>query len=311
MPNPQEQSPDQGLSAQEEYDLEQSEAIAAAGGKAPAPVAASATPSVEALATAVAEAEASRKGWLPKDKFKGDTAKWVDAKTFVERGERFNANLIQEVATLKQKIASFEGTKEAFAKFHAESMAKKDSEIADAIKLLRLQHAEAVSGGEGETALTLEDRIDALKDERKALKEATPEPVAAPKPAPAAPAVDPVMEEWIEDGNAWFRDDTKLQSYAVAMGQELVAKGETLRGRKFLDKIATLMAEEFPRKFNGAGHGRAAAVESGGRSAATSGSAKSERDLPAADRRLMNEFVEAGWTTKEAFLKSYFTRNGA
>src|SRR5260370_13868990 len=63
------------------------------------------------------ESEASRQGWVPRDKYRGDAAKWVDAKTFVERGERFASHLQREVASLKQKLEDFEGTKAAFVKF--------------------------------------------------------------------------------------------------------------------------------------------------------------------------------------------------
>lgn len=257
-----------------------------------------------------AEAIARRKGWLPKSEYTGDPSKWVDAKTFNDRGDRFNKNLQREVESLKQKLSDFEGTKAAFKKFHEETLARKDAELQAAINALRVQRSQATQDGDHETAIILEDRIDELKTERAAFKKVEVEQ------QPTAPASNPaglhveVMNEWIEDGNDWFRDDQKLQAYAVAVGEDLIKSGEPLRGRKFLDKVASIVAEDFPRKFRQ----RAAAsstspVESS--TAPARGGARrqpSEADLPAEDLRLMKQFIKEGWTTKEKFLAGYFSR---
>jgi hypothetical protein len=264
-----------------------------------------------AAATRNAEEEAGRKGWVPKDKFKGDPSKWVDAKTFNARGERFAINLQREVETLKAKLESFEGTKAAFVKFHEEAMAKKDAEIKEAISALRVQRTQAIREGEDELAVQLEDRIELLRDQQKEVKA-----LPATSEAKAAPNLeDPLLVEWIEDGNQWFQDEPKLRDYALAVGEDLLKKGETLRGRKFLDKVTAIMAEEFPRKFRQQqpATSRASAVEGGssGRSANTGGAGgRTERDLPAEDRALMRQFIAEGYTTKEKFLASYWSRNG-
>ncbi len=258
------------------------------------------------------EATARRKGWLPKSEFSGDPSKWVDAKTFIERGDNFNKNLQREVAALKQKLADFEGTKTAFKKFHEETLAKKDKELQAAINALRVQRSQATQDGDHEAAIALEDRIDELKSERAAFKK-----VEVEQQAPAATAANPagihaeVMNEWIEDGNSWFREDAKLQAYAVAVGEDLIKSGEQLRGRKFLDKVASIVAEDFPRKFRQrqAATPTASPVEaSSAPSRAVPGKRYSEADLPAEDLRLMKQFIKEGWTTKEKFLAGYFSR---
>lgn len=254
--------------------------------------------------------EASRKGWVPKDKYKGDPAKWVDAKTFIDRGERFTKNLQREIEGLKSKIESFEGTKKQFVKFHEEQIAKKDTELREAITALRVQRTQAIREGEDDLAVTLEDRIDLLKGEQTKLKDIPKEQDPAPAASGPNPN-DPVLLEWIDDGNQWFHDDPKLRDYAIAIGQELVTGGETLRGRKFLDKVRARMAEEFPRKFAApANKARPLPTgESGSSGGSSSSSGKSERDLPPADLALMKQFISEGWTTKDKFLKEYFSGN--
>lgn len=261
-----------------------------------------------AAVTRSAELEAGRKGWVPRDQYKGDAAKWVDAKTFLERGERFTANLQREIADLKGKVASFEGTKAAFTKFHEELMAKKNTEIKAAISALRVQRSEAIGDGEHEVAVEIEDRIELLRGQQKELEEAPPpeQKAAEESPKADAPIVDPVILEWIDDGNKWFDEDPKMRSYAIAIGDEMIKNGETVRGRKFLDKVAATMREEFPRKFREKEaipplhHVEADDNTPRGKAG------KTEKDLPPEDLALMRQFIKEGWTTKDKFLKSYF-----
>jgi hypothetical protein len=307
MPNPNNLQVDPAveLTSEEEFDLAAAEEIAATSGKAPAANTAALSDDEKwAQVNSSLEAEAARKGWKPKEQFAGDPKDWVDAQTFVARGERFVKNLQKEVAGLKQKLDSFEGTKAQFIKFQSEVMAAKDKELSDALRQLRVQRSEAQADGDHESVVALEDRIESVTKERT---EAKAELAAVT--APAAPTADPVLEAWIGDGNDWFTTDAKLRTYAIQLGDELRAQGETLNGRAFLDKVATLMAAEFPTKFGGNPNRTRAAVAESGRSTAAVAGAKSERDLPAADRALMREFIAAGYVTKEKFLSDYFSRN--
>ena len=261
-----------------------------------------------------AEELASRKGWVSKATWiaKGKPAsQWTDAVTFNKRGDAFVTNLQAELAAVKAKLERFEGTAAEFEKFQKTQAVKQDSDSQAALRQLRLQHKEAIRNGEDEEALELEDQIDALKASTKA---AVAEIKAAPAPPPA-PQDSLLLDEWIEDGNSWFKENDKLRTYAVALGDKLIQGGETLRGRKFLDMIAEKMREEFPRSFRTtaapAASGRVSGGGNGGAgsSGAFSINGRTARDLPASDRALMRQFIEDGLYTEETFLKSYFTRN--
>lgn len=246
---------------------------------------------------AAAVAEASAKGWVPKDQYTGDPAKWVDAATFVERGNNFNANLKKKVSSLEAQLASFKGTAEAFKKFHAEAMAGKQKELDSALTQLKREHREAIREGDDDAADALEGRMEVLRQEKITAAAEVVE-------APAENAQTPELKAWVEDGNEWFESDKKLQTYALGVAQELVTNGEKLRGRAFLDKVTEIMREEFPAKFSNPNRRRAGMSEAGGK-AAIGIPGRTERDLPAADRQLMRDFVSAGWTTKEKFLAEY------
>jgi hypothetical protein len=254
--------------------------------------------------------EAGRKGWVPKNQYKKNPDTWVDAQTFLERGDRFVTNLQRDVAKLTQKLEDFEGTKAAFVKFSEDTIARKDVELKEAISALKIQRVQAIREGEDDLAVQLDDRIDLLKEQRNEVK-AAPAVAAARKAEPDAQ--DPVLQEWIEEDNSWFNDEPKLRDFAIKVGEQMIADGETVRGRRFLDKVRSVMETEFPRRFKAKKEdatykgGESSTAASGNKTGGVSG--KTERDLPAVDLALMKEFIATGFTTKEKFLKSYFSRN--
>ena len=268
--------------------------------------------------------EASRKGWKPEAQYTGPEGKWVDAKTFVERGERFTKKLESEIATLNSKIASFEGTKTQFRKFFDDQMAKRDKEHNEAITALRIQKSQATRDGDDELAVELEDRIDATRKQQAELKaeaaaSAAEHQPTTPAPAAAADQPNPVLDEWIADGNDWFKKDDVLTKHAIAVGEQMRKSGEKAIGRKFLEIVAEQVRSDFPRRFKeleAAGNSRQNPADTAGKSGAGAGNqsagynGKSERDLPAEDLAIMRQFVKEGLYTKEQFLKSYFSRNG-
>jgi acid stress-induced BolA-like protein IbaG/YrbA len=244
---------------------------------------------------------ARAQGWRPQAEYTGDPDKWVEADLFVERGRNFNSKLKADLAAVQKELATFKGTAEAFAKFHKETMAAKDKEFDAAIRTLRLRKAEASGDGEHETVLTIEDQIETIQQKKQELKAE----LSATVP-PATTEVHPIFAEWVADGNEWFNNDPKLRQYSMLVAQEFRDSGDTTQGRKFMDKVTEKMKEEFPAKFGNPNRLRPGAVAAGSASAASAG--KSERDLPAVDRELMNKFVKDKLMTKEAFLKDYFSR---
>lgn len=253
---------------------------------------------------AASESEAGRKGWVPKHLYKGDPKKWVDAGTFLDRGERFNKNLQREVESLKSELASFKGTAAKFQKFHEETVERKNGEIKEAISALRVQRAQALSDGDAQLSVELEDRIDLLKDQQKEVKE-----IETAAPPPPDPKDNVVLQEWIEDGNPWFQDEPKMRDYALELGTQMRKAGDTRQGRVFLDSVTEQMQKDFPRYFRQKTGRQGASAVDNGDAGGGAGSARSHsaRDLPSEDRALMREFIKQGVTTEEKFLKSYFS----
>lgn len=257
----------------------------------------------------IAEEEASRKGWVPKEKYRGDPAKWKPASQFLEDGKRYQKNLETRLERLERENEELKRSGKAFAEYHEQQMQSKQQEIDTAIKQLRVEKSRATADGEHNLAVELEDRIELLKEEKKGLA-----PTPTPSRARGAQTNDEaantaVVREWAEDGNEWFDDNPQLRSYAMEYANQLV--NETpLRGRKFLDLIAEHVREQFPRQFSKQEPAtrRNDQVETGGaQSNDRSGGKYTIHDLPAEDLALMRDFVSKGWTTQEKFLKNYFS----
>ena len=255
---------------------------------------------------------AGKKGWVPKDKYKGDPAKWKPASQFLADGEKFNKNLQSRLERLEQENEQLKKSGKAFAEYHEQQMQAKQAEIDTAIKQLRVQKSQATADGEHNLAVEIEDRIELLREEKAGLKkEAAKEEKTSLRP-PEENLNSPVVKEWVEDGNEWFNERPDLQQYAFEYANELVNK-TTVRGRKFLDMVAEHMREEFPRQFakidgKKTTERRNDQTESaaGGAGNGKSGS-YSIHDLPAEELQLMREFVKNGWTTQEKYLANYFS----
>lgn len=201
------------------------------------------------------EQEARTLGWLPKEQFRGDPAKWTDAETFVARGKEImpilrknNERLLNEVGAVRTELSAVQtALKEAtesleeFRKYNEET-SKRAYERA--LSDLRAQKAEAIKEGDGEKVVEIEDAMAQLDATAKA---PAPKPTAAP-PAPAvappAAAVHPDFKAWEEDNKAWLSEPEK-QAYAQSMASYVRATNPTLQGRAFLDKITEAVEKHF------------------------------------------------------------------
>lgn len=290
-----------GERTQEHVEAELAEVDAAIIGKEGGEVAAPQSPDPEILAI---EKEASRHGWVAKEYYKGDPAKWKPAQQYLDEGLRYNKNIKRELEELKGKYAHLEKTGQAFAKYHEEQMARKDQELKDAITETTRKLREAVRDGDDNLADTLEARKELLQEERAALKKQEPvEPTPAQIQEPQT--IDPVVAAWIEDDNQWFEEDPQLREHALRVGREMRAAGETAQGRKMLDLVAQRVRDDFPRRFKKQQTTRQSQVESSDNGGVGSVS-YSIHDLPPEDLALMKEFIAKGWTTRDKFLKNYF-----
>ena len=158
------------------------------------------------------EALASQIGWSPQEKFRGAPEKWVDAKTYYEKGEfvlpivkKQREEAKKDAESLRKQIAELKSTQAEFQKFTEEAAERKYKEQ---IAQLKDARAAAVAAGDDKAFKQADDAIDDLKEQVAKKPEA--------KKEEAAP-VDPDFSEWL-DKNRWYVDDPKKKKLADEFG---------------------------------------------------------------------------------------------
>jgi len=259
--------------------------------------------------------EAESQGWVPKERFRGNEADWVDADKFVQRGREIlpilrknNENLVKDLQSTKQQLQEFKQAAEEFKKFQREAYERKTQEYENRIKEIKESRAQAISDGDGQKVNALDDALDQAKEElleaKQAVKDADKAPVT---PATTEPtAIEPGLQAWM-DQNSWFGQDRRMTAVANGIGESIRLEFPLLKGKEFLDKLDEVLAEEFPDKFGTKKQSPASRVESGsGRQSRSSGSnAQSYANLPPEAKAACDRFVKQGLMTKEQYVADF------
>lgn len=228
-------------------------------------------------------------GWTPKDKFKGDPTKWVDADEFVRRGEELMPILKAHARKLERKVAEQEQTLKRFSEW-ADKSEKRAYERA--LADIRSEHAQAVENGDIAGADKALDKLTDLKAEAMA-------------PKPAAAQSDAVLDDWVEE-NPWFNTDRVMKAAAIEIAEEI--KADFPDPARQLAEVAKRIKVEFPHKFKPAVNPRreAASAVEGAPNAGRRGVGNTYSDLPPEAKRDCDDFVKRipGFT-REKYVKEF------
>lgn len=248
-------------------------------------------PTVQADEAGSAEDRALTMGWTPKEQFKGDPAKWVDAETFVKRGEEFlpflkanNKRQEREIAKLREAVdRSVQHISKADQRAYERARRDLEAELERA--------AEA-----GDTA--------GVKAVAKEIVDLEKEVVAKPEDQPVweTPAGKAALTEF-RSGNPWFEKDRVMTAAAVEIAGEL-AEGGLIEPKAQLAEVSRRMRVEFAHKFTNPRRADPAAVEGAGAGRRTS--AKGYSDLPADARQFCDELVRDKITSRDKYVAEYF-----
>ena len=219
-----------------------------------------------------AEQEATLMGWMPKEQFRGDPAKWTDAQEFVDRGKHLmpilrknNERLVGEIEGLKTQVnqlnaslSESSGAMKDLMRFHEEST---KAQVAKARADLLAELKEAKTDGDVDAEIEAQSKLSEFDAAQKAV--VTPAKKEEPKPE----EVSPEVKQWNLE-NPWYGVDQERTGLALGVANKLRAQGSTLTGRPFLEAVATIVAE---RLGEGETRSPTSKVEGGGRGANTRG----------------------------------------
>jgi len=258
------------------------------------------------------EAQARALGWSPKEHFKGDPRHWVDAETYVNRGEQImpilrqnNRKLETELTATKGELAALKAQLEASQAAITELKSFNSKTSRDAAKATKADLirgiTEAREAGNVEQEVTLQDQLSetnaAIREAEKnanAEGEAKPSPTAAKPLDPALSAAKAIFDAWKAE-NAWYDDDPVKHGLAEGFAVKLRKDGTDLTGRAFFDEVTRQVnaftggKKEAPRSDKVEGGGRGSGQGGGGASVG-----KSFSDLPPEAKAACDKFASRG-----------------
>lgn len=223
--------------------------------------------------------QAMTSGWVPKDQYKGDPEKWVDAAEFVRRGELFS-----KIDHQGRELKELRKTLEVMATHH-----KNVSEIEyqRALQTLKAQKKNALEEGDADAVIAVDEQIDQVKEFRRQAANT----IDIPQPAQE----HPTFVNWKEQ-NKWYEASGPMRAYADALGNQLHASGMT--PDQVLQKVAEEVRKEFPNKFTNPRQARPSAVEG---SVPRSGGAPAF-ELSQEESRVMNRLIRDKVLTREQYI---------
>lgn len=198
---------------------------------------------------------ARESGWRPKEEFRGDPEKWVEADVWVTRGENFfpiikadrdraRAEAQELRAKTKELSDLLTASQEAIQalKEHQSETTKRHVKAAESALKTRLR--EAREAGNLDEELAIQDELTDLRAAREAAPAPAPKPAPAP-PAPAAPTEDPATAAWV-GANPWFTSNARKRGYAMGVADEIrndpATKG--LVGKAFFEELDRRLADD-------------------------------------------------------------------
>lgn len=231
--------------------------------------------------------EATSLGWAPKDKWRGDPEKWVDADVFLERGMGIhhvkgeNQQLKSKVDVLSGQLNEMTGALRAATAAIAALEESRDEDVKEQVEAARkrLKEELAAASREGDHDAVAELTVK-LTDLAQADDDAKHRE-GKPKNQPTAPQVHPEVKTWFEQHPEFTRDKRRTALGRVA-AEELRAEGETAVGAAFMDLVAARVDEVLgkpasERKPSKAESGNGGGTRSGGGGGS---SGKTYSDLP-------------------------------
>lgn len=231
------------------------------------------------------EKEALADGWNPN--FEGEGK--VDAKTFVERGEKISGMLKGKIGRLEERIENLTKTNAEFKQYTDKQLQKEKEDKKRLIAELEEVRANAITEGDGKAAVKAEKEIRNLEQSNEQPSDQN--------------AYNQLAQSWANE-NKWYATNTKLSAFADGIADRIINEGYT--GQAYFNELTRRTKEAFPEEFENPNRKKSGTVEDGGPKVAEEGKAKSWANLPDSAKKEANRFIkDIPGFTKEQYLSQY------
>lgn len=257
------------------------------------------------------EDRARRMGWRPLEEYGGNKARWVDARTFVQRGEtelpilrerfrKMDTELVSTQGQVKELTTKLQESAEVLTELRDLSRTSEDRAYRRAMAELQNRERQAVREADEATYNQVQvEKAELVAPPAAPRREAAPARPVEPAPAPAAIRPNPVIEQWVAE-NSWYQSDHTLHMYARDM-DVIVERDHP--GWEMSDKLAEVkrrVMAKFPEKFDNPRRVAPAAVAASS-APAPRPKGKTLKDLPPEARAAFVKFKKQmpNYTEKE------------
>jgi hypothetical protein len=191
---------------------------------------------------------AMESGWRPQEEWEGDPDQWVDAKEFVFRGELMDRIKTQTKHLTKQE-ATIEELRKALNKLGDINSKIAEKEYKKAVADLRRQRVRAVSEGDEDLVLDLEEKIDELNNAKNDMIAAhLDEEDNTPNVSDKEIEFKNFYEGWVSRNN-WYNSNLAMAGAADRLGHEFMSTTPNATPEDIFKYIDKKIREEFPHKF--------------------------------------------------------------
>ena len=211
-----------------------------------------------------AEKQAYAKGWRPLAQYRGAPGTWVDAETFLRRGEETLAFVRRDLRQANEKLERsatetrelrglIEGQAKVIQRLEEQNRRSEQAGYERAIRELRAKQRDAASSGDLVTYDQIGEQISEVEERKAAASAPVPEvppPPPAPQPTPEMQpnVVPPEIEEFLE-ANSWYGRDMVLQNAMRAAHLELIESAPALSLAENLKRAKERVMAQYPGKF--------------------------------------------------------------
>lgn len=238
-------------------------------------------------------------GWKPKEEFKGDPNDWRSAETFVAMDPLFKRIEEEKRArkAVESKLSHMEQKQQDIQKF---MQTVRESEYKNALAALKAEKKAALSDGEHDRVVEIDERIADVREQQKLDTVSRPERIV-----PDQSEINAEIEAFVER-NKWYNADEDMQVWANAKAVALSKRG--IHGVTAIREIEKQVKEVFPQKFRNSNRDKPSSVE-GPSAAGTTKSAS--HSLPDDVKQIMKRTIASTpGMTEEKWMKSYTKAQG-
>jgi len=238
------------------------------------------------------ETEARAEGWVPESEWEGDEDRkpkeFVDAKTFVERGEKISGHLKKKLEKIEAELSNVRSSADEFRSMAQKNLEKERKEKEKLLKSLEDERAKAVSDGDGQRFSELDSEISELRSETKA--------------DPSVEQHKILVDKFISENN-WYTSNDKLAAFADGIAERIASSGYT--GQAYFNELSRRVKETFPEEFENPSR-KQQTVEGGGDREERDPKPKSWNALPKDAKAQCEKFMrDIPGFTKEDYLSNY------